>query len=71
MLRLLRGHRFAPPHDDDLFDEFVNVRIVERTPGQYRIDHATDRHNDRAIAIALAAQHLLNKPARRKAELIV
>ena len=37
-----RGHCFAPPHDDDLFDEFVNVRIVERTPGQYRIDHATD-----------------------------
>jgi phage terminase large subunit-like protein len=71
MLPLLRGHRLALPHDDDLVDELVNLRIVERSPGQYRIEHAPNRHNDRAIAIALAAQHLLNKPARRKAELIV
>jgi hypothetical protein len=71
MLPLLRGHRLALPHDDDLVDELVNLRIVERSPGQYRIDHAPNRHNDRAIAIALAAQHLLNKAPRRKVEIIV
>ena len=71
MLQLMRGHRLALPHDDDLVDELVNLRIVERSPDQYRIEHAPNRHNDRAIAIALAAQHLLNRPAKPRAYLIV
>jgi hypothetical protein len=71
MLTLLRGHRLALPHDDTLTDELLNVRIVEPRPGQYRIDHDPNRHNDRTIALALAAQHLLNEEPPRKVEILV
>ena len=68
---LLRAHRLEIPDDADLIDELVNLRIVEPATGQARIEHTPGHHNDQAIAIALTADHLLNKPARSKAELIV
>jgi phage terminase large subunit-like protein len=71
MIPLLRGRRLSLPHDTALVDELVNLRILEPRPGKYRIEHDANHHNDRAIAIALAAQDLLNTPPRRKVELIV
>jgi hypothetical protein len=71
MLPLLRGRRLSLPHSRDLIDELVNLRILEPRPGKYRIEHDANRHNDQVIAIALAAQHLLNAPRRRKVEIIV
>lgn len=61
--RLLSDGALALPPDEDLLDELSHVRLVERSPGVVRMDHASGRHDDRAIALALAAHHLLNKPA--------
>ena len=40
----------------------ANVRLRETSPGVVRMDHDHGRHDDRAIAIALAAHHLLDLP---------
>jgi hypothetical protein len=50
------SHRLALPDDDDLLDELANLRVRESAPGVYRVDHDPDKHDDRAIALALAVQ---------------
>jgi phage terminase large subunit-like protein len=60
---LLRNHALALPDDEALVDELANVRLRETSPGVLRIDHDPDQHDDRAIALALAAQHLVERPA--------
>lgn len=62
--QLLRDRALALPDDPELLEELASVRIVERTPGVMRLDHDAGRHDDRAVAIALAAQRLLSAPAR-------
>jgi phage FluMu gp28-like protein len=61
LYRALRERQLALPDDPELLDELANVRIVERSPGQYRIDHDPDRHDDRAIALALCVHDLLDR----------
>lgn len=58
---LLRDGAMALPDDEDLLEELANVRLVEKGPGQIRMDHDPGRHDDRAIAVALAATHLLGR----------
>jgi phage FluMu gp28-like protein len=53
------------PDDDALADELANVQLREMSPGVYRMDHSADRHDDRAVALALGAHTLLNTPPRR------
>ena len=60
LYQLLRARRLALPDDRDLLDELAHVRIRESSPGVYRLDHDRDGHDDRAVALALAAQHLLS-----------
>jgi hypothetical protein len=62
LFRLLRGHLLDLPDDDALVDELVNVQLREVSPGSYRIDHQSGRHDDRAIAVAMAAAHLVERP---------
>jgi phage FluMu gp28-like protein len=61
---LIRDRALALPDDPELLDELANVRLRETSPGVYRLDHDHGRHDDRAIALALGAEHLLNRPAR-------
>jgi len=61
---LLRDHRFALPQHAHLLDELANVRLRETSPGVYRMDHAPDKHDDQAIA--LAANHLITRPEKRQ-----
>lgn len=56
---LIRSHTLAIPDDPDLIDELENVRLRESAPGVVRMDHDAGRHDDRAVALALAAHHLL------------
>ena len=63
---LLREHRLALPQDPQLLDELANVRLRETSPGVYRMDHDPDKHDDQAIALALAANHLITRPEKRQ-----
>jgi hypothetical protein len=56
---VLRERRLALTNDEALLDEFRTVRLRATSPGVLRIDHDAGRHDDRVIAVALAAQHLL------------
>jgi phage terminase large subunit-like protein len=56
---LLRERRLALPDDETLLEELSNVRLRETSPGVLRLDHDPDKHDDHAIALALAAHHLL------------
>ena len=58
----IRNRSLALPPDEELLDELANVRLEETPAGLVRLAHDADRHDDRAIAIALAAQHLLGQP---------
>lgn len=58
--QLIADHALALPDDDELLDELANVRLQERSPGVYRLDHDPDKHDDRAIALALAAHGLVD-----------
>lgn len=55
---LLRNRLLSVPRDPDLLDELAHVRLRETSPGVLRLDHDPDRHDDRAVALALAAHHL-------------
>jgi phage terminase large subunit-like protein len=68
LYRLLADRLLLLPDDEDLVDELVNVRLRETAPGQYRIDHDPDRHDDRVISLALVAHRLAEKPARVQAK---
>jgi len=56
---LLRDRNLGLPDDRELIDELAHVRLIEKSPGVFRMDHDRGRHDDRAVALALAAQHLL------------
>jgi hypothetical protein len=71
LLQLIREHALALPDDErELLDELRSVRLREPSPGVFRLDHAPGHHDDRAIAIALAAQTLLAKPASQPARVV-
>lgn len=52
-----------PGDDEDLVAELSSVVLRENQPGVYRIDHASDGHDDRVISLALVAQHLASRPS--------
>jgi hypothetical protein len=55
---LIRSHRLAIPDDPELIDELTTMRLIEKSPGQYKLEHDPSRHNDRGVAIALAVMML-------------
>ncbi len=59
---LLREHRLALPDDRELLDELGNVRLRESSPGVFRLDHDSGQHDDRAVALGLAALALTETP---------
>jgi phage terminase large subunit-like protein len=67
LYQLLRARSLALPNDSALLDELANVRLRETSPGTYRLDHDPDRHDDRAIALALAAHELVERSGRHSA----
>lgn len=62
LFNLISNRRIALPDDAALLDELANVRLRQTSPGVVRLDHDSDRHDDRAVALALAAHALLAKP---------
>jgi phage terminase large subunit-like protein len=70
LLTSLRDRRLHLTDDSDLLDELIQLQIRETKPNVLRIDHDPGRHDDRVIALLLAAQHLLSRPRPRKARLV-
>jgi phage terminase large subunit-like protein len=64
---LLRDRALVLPRDEDLLAELATVKIKETGPGVFRLDHDPSKHDDRAIAIALAAMPLLNAANKPRA----
>jgi phage terminase large subunit-like protein len=57
----LRDHALRLPNDEELLDELRNVRLRESGPGVLRLDHDSGRHDDRAVALALAVHRLIER----------
>jgi hypothetical protein len=53
-----------PAGDEALRSELLNVRLRETSPGVYRLDHDSGRHDDMAVAIAIVVHHLLSGSGR-------
>jgi phage terminase large subunit-like protein len=64
LFTLIRDGRLILPADEALIDELLHLRIVDAGLGKYRIDHDSGRHDDQAIALALAAHGILDRWAR-------
>jgi phage terminase large subunit-like protein len=62
LYQLIRNRALVLPDDPELLRELLRVRIRESTPGVPRLDHDAGQHDDRAIALALAANWLLEHP---------
>jgi phage terminase large subunit-like protein len=62
---LIRDHALELPPDEELIDELGNVRLREVSPGTFRLDHDAGRHDDRAIALSLAASFLVEHGSKR------
>lgn len=65
LFTLIGNRLLALPPDADLTEELSSVRVRETTAGTLRIDHDAGRHDDRVIALALAASHIVEKPIAR------
>jgi hypothetical protein len=71
LLQLAREHRLRLPNDRELIDEMLNVRLRELSPGVYRYDHDSSKHDDRVTALSLVALQLLEHaggPARTSSQ---
>ena len=61
LCRLLREHAVALPDDEELLDWLGAVWLRETAPGSYRLDHDSEKHDDRAIALAIYAHWLVER----------
>jgi phage terminase large subunit-like protein len=71
LLVLLRSRRLSLPNDPLLVAELSAVRIVENSAGTPRLQHDSGKHDDIAVACALAAYRLTDgtPPVYRAARL--
>jgi hypothetical protein len=67
---LLRERALRLPDDRELLDELANVRLRETSPGVLRMDHDSGRHDDQAIALALASHRLVERGDRDRGFLV-
>jgi hypothetical protein len=58
----LRDRAIGLPDDPGLLEELRQVRIVATGPGTVKLDNPPGTHDDQAVAVALAAAHLLERP---------
>lgn len=62
LFQAIKSHRLAIWHDEDLLDELLHVKLVEKTVGSWRLDHSASRHDDRAVALAMGIVFLATAP---------
>jgi hypothetical protein len=62
LMQALRNRRIDLPNDKELRQELLSIRLRETSPNVLRIDHDPGRHDDRAIATAMACWVLTGGP---------
>ncbi|GAA1962865.1 hypothetical protein GCM10009798_23340 [Nocardioides panacihumi] len=60
--RLFGERRISVPDEKDLLDELGAVIVKTSPSGRVRLDHHSGKHDDQAVAIALAAHWLISQP---------
>lgn len=60
--RLFQERRISVPDDPDLLAELGTVILRTTASGRTRLDHHSGRHDDQAVALALAAHWLMSQP---------
>jgi hypothetical protein len=65
LFQTIRAHDLAIWRDEPLIKELLSVKLVERTPGNYRLDHSASGHDDMAVTLAMGCAVLLERPAGR------
>lgn len=71
LFNAIRDRALALPPDDDLLDELAHVRLRESSPGVFRLDHDSGRHDDRAVALGLVTTLLLQGSRSTEATMYV
>jgi hypothetical protein len=61
LFNAIRDRAVLLPDDASLLDELATVRLRESSPNVYRLDHDAGKHDDQAIALALAVHTLLSE----------
>jgi phage terminase large subunit-like protein len=67
LVQLVGERALALPPDEDLLDELRNVRLRETSVGIVRLDHDRNRHDDRVIALGIAAVTVVERDNARPA----
>jgi len=70
LYQLLHERTIRLPHDEALLDELRSVRLRETSPGLLRLDHDSGRHDDMAIALALACHRLVKQGEVRPMQIL-
>lgn len=65
LLQAIRSHALAIWRDEDLIQELLTVKLIEKTVGNYKLEHDASGFNDRAIALALGALTLMERMVGR------
>jgi phage terminase large subunit-like protein len=71
LFNAIRDRALALPDDEELLDELAHVQLRESSPGVYRLGHAANRHDDRAVALALAVTTLLQDAVIGEGQLLI
>ena len=58
---VVRDRQLDLPADEALIDELAAAEPSERSPGVYRLDHASGAHDDRVVATALVAHAIIER----------
>ena len=61
LIQLFRNRTIALPDIPELIDELARIRSAKHLRA-HRLDHGPGDHDDQAIAVALAAEALLERP---------
>jgi hypothetical protein len=64
IFNVLRDRCLDLPDDDRLVDELCTVQLRETSPGVVRLDHDSDKHDDMAVTVAMAAAHIVEHARR-------
>ena len=61
LFRAIRSHNLAIWRHQALIDQLLSVKLVEKTPGNFKLDHSHSGHDDMATTLAMGIFKLLER----------